>query len=117
VDYDWTRARLRIAPRLPRELIGKEISLSRLIIPTGNDTRLSLRVKQTALGKAEIAVEIRGALPKVEMEVLLPKDGTRLTQVTDGEGRKLPIVKEAEALPNVIGVRMPARDSVALRFE
>jgi hypothetical protein len=117
VDYDRMRARLRIAPRVPPELVGQEISLGRLIIPTGDDTRLSLRVKQTAVGKAEIAVEISGVLPKVEMEVLLPTEERRFTQVTDEAGRKLPIVKEAEALPNVVGVRMPIRSSVALRFE
>ena len=55
--------------------------------------------------------------PLAALEVLLPKDGTQLTQVMDGQGRKLPTVNEAEDLFNVIGVRIPIRKSVTLRFE
>jgi hypothetical protein len=51
------------------------------------------------------------------MEILLPRDGAQLTQVIEGDGRKFPTVNEAEGLKNVIGVRMPIRKSVTLRFE
>jgi hypothetical protein len=117
LDYDRMRGRLRIFPRVPRQLMGKEISLNRLIIPHDDHLRLGLRVRQTAAGKAEIAVEINGPLPKMEMEILLPKIGTTLTKVMDGQGRKLPTVNEAEDLLNVIGVRIPIRNSLGLRFE
>ena len=97
--------------------MGKQISLSRLIIPHDDRLRLGLRVKQSAAGKAEIAVEINGPLPKMETEILLPTAGPQPTQVMDGQGRKLPTVNAAEDLLNVIGVRIPIRNSVALRFE
>jgi hypothetical protein len=117
VDFDRMKGRLRILPRVPRQLMGREIALGRLIIPYDGRLLLSLRVKQQAAGKAEIAVEMSGPLPKMEMEILLPSDGTQPTQVADGQGRKFPTVNEAEGLLNVMGVRMPIQNSVTLRFE
>lgn len=76
VDYDRLAGRLRILPRVPKQLVRKEISLNNLILPHHNPLQLGLRVKQTAASKCQIAVEISGLLPKMEMEILLPRNRT-----------------------------------------
>lgn len=116
VDYDRMKRRLRVLPRVPLELMGKDLSLSQLIIP-GQEARLSLRVKQTAPGQGVIDVAFSGAVPEGEMEILLPGNETKSTKVTDGGGRRLPVVKNPEGLTNVIGVRIPMRSSVSVRFD
>jgi Mannosylglycerate hydrolase MGH1-like glycoside hydrolase domain len=117
VDYDRIQGRVRILPRVPKELAGKEISLAELKVPAAANTRLSVTVRQMAAGQAHIAVDIRGTLPVGEMEILLPNVDGRPPVVRDGEDRKLPVLKELGGLANVTGVRVSIRNSIRLRFE
>lgn len=117
VDYDHFDHRLRIAPRLPRKLMNKEIWLKNLVLPTDDKTRLGVTVRQTAPGRAQITVEISGPLPAGEIEVLLPKNQEKAARVTDGEGRELPLIEDPQDLTNMAGVRVPIRPSVTLHFQ
>jgi hypothetical protein len=72
VDYDRLERRLRITPRLPRALFDQELALDGLLLPTGADTRLSVKVKQHSSEAAEIEVRISGPLPEGALEVALP---------------------------------------------
>ena len=117
VDFDRIGGYLRVVPQIPIDLFSKELSLRQLIIPTGGDTRLNLRVKQTAIGKAQVDIGIDGDLPDGNMEILLPSSGNRPVVVTDERGRKLPIVRNPGDLVNVAGIRTPIRSSVRLQFE
>jgi hypothetical protein len=72
VDYDRLERRLRITPRLPKALFDQELALDGLLLPTGGDTRLSVKVKQHSAEAAEIEVRISGPLPEGALEVALP---------------------------------------------
>jgi hypothetical protein len=117
VDYDALRRRLRIVPHVPRALFGRRIALSRLILPGGRDTRLGVTITQTAPGQAEIAVEISGEIPPVELEILLPKGPAAPTRFTDEKRAALRLVDSVPGLANVAGVRLPARRLVRVRME
>ncbi len=117
IDYDCMEARLRIFPHIPGALMGKEISISNLIIPTKSKCRLDLKLTQTAPGLANMAIAIHGKLPEGTVEVLLPRPERQEMIVRDREGKKLPVVREAKGLTNVAGVRLAMRRSVDLRFE
>jgi len=114
VDYDNIKNRLRILPLVPEELWGKEIAIEGLILPTGGDTRLSLKIMQSAVGKATITVEITGELPEGDLEILLPIcNDVGVVDVTDHKGRRV----EFEGLKNVIGNRVKIAKSTAVKFE
>lgn len=117
VDYDRIRRCLRIVPRVPEELFDKELSLVHLVIPTGGDTRLDVRIKQRQQGEAEISVEIRGDLPEGEMEILLPQHATMPGQAMDQRGQRLPLVTNTAGLTNVTGVRIRVTHSVSIIFK
>lgn len=72
VDYDAIEKRVRIEPRVPKELYGQDIALEALILPTGADTRLAVHIKQSAPTTARIRIEIEGKLPDSDLVVTLP---------------------------------------------
>ena len=72
IDFDRTHQKLRIEPHVPKALYGREIALKDLILPTGGDTRLSVRIKQSGNGIARIVVNTSGVVPELSLEVTLP---------------------------------------------
>src|SRR5262249_21599904 len=72
IGYDAMKERIHIEPRIPKALYGKAIALSDLILPSGNGTRLSVQVRQTAARQGRIAVAIAGELPRADLEFTLP---------------------------------------------
>jgi hypothetical protein len=81
VDFDQIRHRVTITPHVPQKLYGKELTLEDLILPTGADTRLSVRITQRSPALATIHVEIGGEMPQGKLIVSLPSSGKKY-QVT-----------------------------------
>ncbi len=79
IDYDFLNKRLRIVPHIPKELMKQEIEINNLIIPSENDLRLDLKIKQVKEGKAIITIKLNGKLPQEMLEIGLPAD--RVKQV------------------------------------
>lgn len=79
VEVDSINKKLRIAPYVPQELYGKEIALSDLILPTGGDARLSVKVKQDSAKVAQISLAISGELPEGDLEIMLPGSDKTIT--------------------------------------
>lgn len=107
IDYDRLNKRLRILPHVPEELYGKTLSISNLIIPGENNTRLDLSIEHTGEGAVNIQLDISGKLPQGNLEVLMPLNFYDLVRVTDGNGQPLPIVQKLEGLSKVAGIRIP----------
>jgi hypothetical protein len=114
VRYDRAHELLRIVPHLPEELQGKEISISNLIIPTGQDTRLKVTLESSQQSQTNITIEFTGALPKGEIEMLLPKPKSNKLRVMDGAGKSIPVLTEIKDMKNVAGVRIPVQKSIKL---
>lgn len=72
VKYDGITDSVRIAPNLPKRLYGRTLQLNGLILPTGSDTRLSIRLTQAAADRVRMLISFTGGLPKGDVEVLLP---------------------------------------------
>jgi len=72
VDFDRIQKRLRIEPHVPKALYGKDIALENLRLPSAGDTRLSVRIKQSANGSARVTVNMNGPLPEGSLEIALP---------------------------------------------
>jgi hypothetical protein len=72
IDYDAIEQRVRIAPHVPRALYGEDLELNELILPIGNDTRRSVRIKQFSPTAATVRIEVNGAVPQGELQVMLP---------------------------------------------
>jgi hypothetical protein len=80
VHYDAIRKRLTIAPHVPPELYGREISIEKLILPAGRDSRLMLHIRQISPTSAVVRLQLTGELPIGDLRIMLP--GTdRQTQV------------------------------------
>lgn len=79
VDYDRIQKQVRITPHVPPALYGKDISLDDLILPTGGDTRLSVRINQSTAKAARISVNITGQLPEGTLQVALPGSMKEIT--------------------------------------
>jgi|GEM_PF-772182 len=116
VDFDRMEGYLRVIPRIPTGLFNKELCLRQLIIPTSGDTRLNLRVKQSAPGEAQVNIKIDGTLPNGCMEILLPNGGAKPKVVTDGNDRKLPLLQDIGGLVDVAGIRVPVCRAIKLQF-
>ncbi len=117
VDFDRLKGRLRIFPNIPKELFGQEIWLHEVILPHENSSRLSVKVNQSAPGKAEVEVLVSGSIPKMELLVLLPSDDVSPTVAVDERGRKISMAKGIGDLLNVSGVRLALSKSALIRFE
>jgi len=72
IDFDAIEKSVRVSPHVPKALYGQNIMLGDLILPTGTDTRLSVRISQSSPAAATIHIEIRGPLPKGDLRVVLP---------------------------------------------
>jgi hypothetical protein len=118
VDYDRLHARLRVCPHIPRALIGHEIAMRHLIIPTGLDTRLDVTVTQAAPGQATILVDVRGQLPREHLvEIFLSTPEQQGISARDGKGKKLTLIPDASGLSNMTGVRLALKKRNEVRFE
>jgi len=118
VDYDRLDARLRVCPHIPQALIGHEITIRNLIIPTGMDTRLDVTVTQTAPGQATIFVNVKGQLPQKHLvEIFLPKPEQQKIIARDGKGKKITVITEASGVSNMTGVRQTLKKQNEVRFE
>jgi hypothetical protein len=72
VEYDAIERRLVIAPHVPKELYGKEITLEDLQLPSAG-ARLSVRITQLSATEATIRTVIGGKLPKrTQLSISLP---------------------------------------------
>lgn len=72
VDFDAIRKQIRIAPNVPQELYGQDITLDDLILPAPQNTRLSVHINQSSATAATIRVNISGKLPKGDLLLMLP---------------------------------------------
>jgi hypothetical protein len=75
IDFDAIAKRVRIAPHVPKELYGQDIAIENLILPTGGETRLAVRIRQTSDTVATIAVSISGKMPEGDLVIALPSTG------------------------------------------
>ncbi len=116
VDYDRIEGRLRVFPRIPRQLEGSDLALKDLILPVGADTRLDVRVKRSAAGGVEIQTDIRGRLPAGRIQICVPQADGKPLRATDGAGRVLPSRTNPAGLLNAVAVELPVVRSVSVRF-
>jgi hypothetical protein len=118
IDYDLQEKRLRIFPHIPRELMGKEIEISNLKIPSYNDLRLDLKIMQKEEGKAIISVNFTGELPPDEIvEIGLPTHEGKPFTAKDKEEKKQYPVKVIDGLTNVSGISLKMKNNIGLVFE
>lgn len=117
VDYNRDLNRLRVLPHVPPALLGQRLVLERLILPTGDDTRLWVQIDQAEPGRARIELEFEGRIPEGMVEVWLPADQRVPTKATDARGETLPLLSEGDDLTNVRGVRLKPARKLSVRFE
>lgn len=118
IDYDLQDKRLRIVPHIPKELLKQEIEIKNLIIPSENDLRLSLKIKQTKEGKATIIIKLDGKLSQEMLEIGLPAKQIKQVTATDKAGKKmiLPVI-QINGLIGVSAIQTKMTDYVELIFE
>ncbi len=117
VDYNRELNRLRIVPHVPPALFGQRLVLERLILPTGDDTRLRVEIDQAEPGRARIELEFEGRIPEGMVEVWLPADQRVPKQATYARGRTLRLLSQGDELTNVRGVRLKPGRKLSVRFE
>ncbi len=116
IDYDIFEKKLRIVPHIPNELIKQEIEISNLKIPSENDLRLDLKIRQTEEGKASVSVKLNGTLTRDMVEVGLPThNGKRFT--VKNKGKILQPLKQIDGMRNVAGIRVKMENVIDLVFE
>jgi len=114
VDYDAVGRRLRVFPRIPRELLGKPIVLEGLVIPTQPACRLRVEVTRRAEGRARVATRVEGPLPRLQLEVLMAGKPAR---VRDAEGRDVPLAGPFPDIAGAAGVRAGLAREHVFEFE
>ena len=114
VDYDAVGRRLRVFPRIPRELLGKPIVLEGLVIPTQPACRLRVEVTRRAEGRARVATRVEGPLPRLQLEVLMAGKPAR---VRDAEGRDVPLGGPFPDIAGAAGVRAALAREHVFEFE
>jgi len=77
INFDRIHRRLRVTPHVPAELYGHDLAIEGLMLPTGHDTRLSIRVNQSSMTSAIIRISIDGSLPEGDLFVEIPGSGER----------------------------------------
>jgi hypothetical protein len=75
VDCDIARKRLTIAPLIPKELYGQDLSIENVILPNNEHTRMSLHIRQTDAEHASVLVKIEGPLPQGTLRIFVPGTG------------------------------------------
>lgn len=116
VDYDRIEGRLRIFPRVPRQLEGAPLAMRGLILPAGADTRLDVFVTRTAADGLEVRANIRGRLPAGRIEICVPQAAGKPLGATDGAGKILSAKTNPSGLVNAVAVELPVARSVSVRF-
>ena len=117
IDYDALDKRLRISPHIPRELKGKELSISNLNIPPYEETRLNLTVKQKKSGTCSLLLEIQGQLPDGDIQVLIPRGPGDIVRVKDGQGNTLETLEAVEGMKNVSGIILSMQQKLELTID
>jgi hypothetical protein len=117
IDYDFLNKRLRIVPHIAKELMKQEIEIRNLIIPSENDLRLDLKIKQSKEGKAILTIKLQGKLPTEMLKIGLPSDQVKQVTITDQAGKKVLPVTQFNELKGVSGIEMRMTDFVELVFE
>lgn len=117
VDYDRMKTRLLVFPHIPKELAGKSITLERLALPTGSDTRLTMNIAPHPAGGQRISVVLDGAIPTGTTEIWTAAPNSVLPTATDlATGKQLPIIRETR-VPGAIGVRIPTQRSTEILWK
>jgi hypothetical protein len=116
VDYDRMEKRLRVFPHVPERLAGEDLALQDLILPTGADTRLDLRIRRNTGGGTEVRLDIRGRLPDGRIQIVAPKTEGKVVRAVDDRDRPLPLRAHTGELLNAVAVETPAARSVSVRF-
>jgi hypothetical protein len=110
-------------PLIPEELADKQISIKRLILPTGGDTRLAVFITANQEERL-ISIEIDGDLIEdMNTEVLQAQaKGKPLPEVVEGpESTGYEIFTTAnyckvKRLETIVGVRTPMRKNLKVKF-
>jgi len=125
VDYDAAESRLRIMPHIPADLAQETISIENLILPMSRQTRLNLSVQPDHKnGGRLIILTIDGDLvDDMNIEVVQPQsDNQPLPEIVNLPDNapfqriKGPNCKNIKGLETVVGVRIPMRRSLTVRF-
>ena len=114
IDYDRMRNRLRIFPHLPPELKDRELSISGLILPTGQDTRLNMRLRQSSDGQTQVCIELTQPMPGTALEFFQQVPPGATVQASDQEGNPLALIEGTGGITNVMGVHATLAKSVHL---
>jgi hypothetical protein len=117
IDYDHQDKRLRIVPHIPKELLNREIEINNLILPSVNDLRLDLKIRQTKEGRAAITITLHGDLPKEILEIGLPSGHINRVTSTDKAGKKVLPVIQINGLTGVSGIQTGMTGYLELVFE
>jgi len=116
VDYDAIEKRVRITPHIPKELLKQEIEISNLLIPNRKDLRLGLKIIHQEVGKATITVTLIGELPEELVEICIPVQDPKQSDIRDDRGESLHPLTHIEGMRNVAGVRMKMKNNMSVTF-
>lgn len=117
IKYNQFDERLYIFPHIPQEFIGHTISISNLLIPGGNDARMSLTINCKKEKKIEIDIELTGDLPTANICVLFPKTEEKKLRKLNGEKSGWTTIDKIENRKNYRAVNIPIQESLKLIFE
>jgi hypothetical protein len=117
IDYDYFSKKLRIIPHIPDELMKQEIEIRNLIIPSGNDLRLNLKILKKDDSRAVISVKLDGIIPDTWFEIGLPSEKIKRVIARDNMGEKILPVIRIEELKGITGIRINMTDTIDLIFE
>ncbi len=116
IDYNSLDKRLRIIPHIPRELIGQELEISNLIIPTANRLRISLKVRKPDKGETAVSLKIIGNPGDDELELFLPVPESKMITAKDSKGKELRLLKVKDESNGLTGVRIKMKGHLDVNF-
>lgn len=79
VAYDQRTRRISITPHIPKELFGKELALNEVILPDGDGTKISVRIRQISATAGSFTFQSTSPLPHVSVQFQLPASTKRIT--------------------------------------
>lgn len=117
IDFDLLSNRLRITPHIPMELLGQEIEIKNLMIPSQNPLRLDLKILQEKGGRATVSVKLKGELSQEMLEICLPVNNREKITIKDINGKTLQPASGINDLKDVVGIRLKMKNIIKVVFE
>ena len=116
IDYDRIAGRLRIMPHIPETLRGKSISIKNLILPTGSNSRLDMRIYYER-DKLTINISLFGSLSDETVEIIHATGNGSISKIIDADsGTELNITDQFDGIKSAVGIKIQMRKVINLIF-